>query len=72
MSACKNTSVGGEKIEIFLARHCLSSLFFLASDLSCLDTNLPYLYFVFPFLLFVSVQQLERENNIGAPLVYFH
>lgn len=51
MSACKNTSAGGEKIEIFLAHHCLSSLLFLTSDLTYLDTNLLYLQFVFAFPL---------------------
>lgn len=70
ISACKNTGVGGEKIEIFFAHDCLP-YFSLVSDLSCLYINLPNLQFAFPFLLFVSVQELEQENCIGAPLIYF-
>lgn len=72
MSACNNTSAGGEKTEIFLAHHCLSFTFVLATDFSCLDINLPYLWFVFPCRLFSSIQELERENSSGSVLVYFH
>lgn len=42
MSACKNTGVGGEKIEVFFAHHCLP-YFSLVSDFSCLSINFPNL-----------------------------